>query len=144
MELTGWLKMARFQTFWIQIRKNKPLDESDQTTMTEMTFYSFLNISIQRGRSIRYQFNLYYKCLCSFLHEITSINYINNIKKPSAGGLCDAVLLARLRHEQWSSVPFNRRKKEIYVLTRNLRSTAYRLALATIVLEHQQEDFDYV
>ncbi|KAJ0810242.1 putative ribonuclease P [Helianthus annuus] len=74
---------------------------------------------------------------------ITS-GFVQGSKKPSAGGLCDAVLLARLRHEQWSSVPLKRRKKEIYVLTRNLRSTAYRLALATIVLEHQQEDFDYV
>ncbi|MFS7959159.1 hypothetical protein Hanom_Chr08g00687351 [Helianthus anomalus] len=28
MELTSTMKMARFQTFWIQTRKNKPLDES--------------------------------------------------------------------------------------------------------------------
>ncbi|KAD5803374.1 hypothetical protein E3N88_14734 [Mikania micrantha] len=66
--------------------------------------------------------------------------FVQGSKKPSAGGLCDAVLLARLRHEQWSSVSLKQRKKEIYVLTRNLRSTAYRLARATIVLEHQQED----
>ncbi|KAJ9558994.1 hypothetical protein OSB04_013608 [Centaurea solstitialis] len=70
--------------------------------------------------------------------------FIRGSKKPSAGGLCDAVLLAHLRHEQWSSVPPNRRKKEIYVLTRNLRSSSYRLALATIVLEHQHEDLDHV
>ncbi|MFS7996337.1 hypothetical protein Hanom_Chr12g01128761 [Helianthus anomalus] len=28
MELTSWMKMAIFQTFWMQIRKNKPLDKS--------------------------------------------------------------------------------------------------------------------
>ncbi|KAK9058633.1 hypothetical protein SSX86_023475 [Deinandra increscens subsp. villosa] len=70
--------------------------------------------------------------------------FVQGSTKPLAGGLCDAVLLARLRHEQWSSVPLKQRKKEIYVLTRNLRSTAYRLARATIVLEHQQEDVDYI
>ncbi|MFS7890450.1 hypothetical protein Hanom_Chr11g00974021 [Helianthus anomalus] len=35
--------MARFQTFWIQMRKNKPLDESrktGQTSGTKMAFYS--------------------------------------------------------------------------------------------------------
>ncbi|KAJ0435617.1 hypothetical protein HanIR_Chr17g0895251 [Helianthus annuus] len=45
MELTCWMKMARFKTFWIQIRKNKPLDESHktaQTSGTKMAFYSFL------------------------------------------------------------------------------------------------------
>ncbi|KAJ0954327.1 hypothetical protein HanRHA438_Chr00c20g0851981 [Helianthus annuus] len=43
MELTSWMKMARFQTFWIDMRKNKPLDESrktGQTSGTKMTFYS--------------------------------------------------------------------------------------------------------
>ncbi|MFS8023399.1 hypothetical protein Hanom_Chr16g01451031 [Helianthus anomalus] len=42
MELTSRMKMTRLQTFWIQIRKNKPLDESrkiDQTLGTKMTFY---------------------------------------------------------------------------------------------------------
>ncbi|XP_071690398.1 ribonucleases P/MRP protein subunit POP1 [Rutidosis leptorrhynchoides] len=69
--------------------------------------------------------------------------FVRGCKNPVAKGLCDAVLLARLRHEQWSSVTLKRRKTEIYVLTRNLRSTAYRLALASIVLEHQQEDLDH-
>ncbi|MFS7940301.1 hypothetical protein Hanom_Chr05g00462831 [Helianthus anomalus] len=39
----GWIKMIRFQTFWIRMRKNKPLDESrktGKTSETEMTFYS--------------------------------------------------------------------------------------------------------
>nr|GEV45266.1 ribonucleases P/MRP protein subunit POP1 [Tanacetum cinerariifolium] len=65
-------------------------------------------------------------------------------KKPRAGALCDVVLLANLRLEQWSSVPVKQRKKNIYVLTRNLRSTAYRLAIANIVLEDQDEDLDHM
>ncbi|MFS7907465.1 hypothetical protein Hanom_Chr01g00071661 [Helianthus anomalus] len=43
MELTSRIKMVRFQTFWIQMRKNKPLDKSrktGQTLGTKMAFYS--------------------------------------------------------------------------------------------------------
>ncbi|MFS7921392.1 hypothetical protein Hanom_Chr03g00236241 [Helianthus anomalus] len=43
MELTSRMKMARFQTFWIQMRINKPLDESRKTGQppgTNMAFYS--------------------------------------------------------------------------------------------------------
>ncbi|MFS8021390.1 hypothetical protein Hanom_Chr16g01426831 [Helianthus anomalus] len=43
MELTSRMKMARFQTFWIQMRKNKPLNESrktGQTSGSKMAFYS--------------------------------------------------------------------------------------------------------
>lgn len=58
-------------------------------------------------------------------------------KKPAAEAFCDAVLLGRLRDEQWRDKDVKRRKKEIYVLVRNLRSCAFRLALATIVLEQQ-------
>ncbi|MFS7942083.1 hypothetical protein Hanom_Chr06g00483891 [Helianthus anomalus] len=47
MELTSRMKMARFQTFWIQMRKEKkPLYESGktgQTSGTKMVFYSRLN-----------------------------------------------------------------------------------------------------
>ncbi|MFS7958524.1 hypothetical protein Hanom_Chr07g00679661 [Helianthus anomalus] len=44
MELMSWMKIARFQTFWIQMRKNKPLDESHKTSQTsgaKMAFYSY-------------------------------------------------------------------------------------------------------
>jgi ribonuclease P/MRP protein subunit POP1 len=41
-------------------------------------------------------------------------------------------------------IPVKRRRKEIYVLVRNLRSSAYRLALATIVLEDQGEDVEFL
>ncbi|MFS7933354.1 hypothetical protein Hanom_Chr04g00378751 [Helianthus anomalus] len=43
MELTSRMKMARIQTFRIQMRKNKPLDErrkTGQTSGTKMAFYS--------------------------------------------------------------------------------------------------------
>ncbi|MFS7984437.1 hypothetical protein Hanom_Chr11g00986431 [Helianthus anomalus] len=45
MELTSQMKMTRFQTFWIQMQKNKPLDESrknGQTSWTKMIFSSKL------------------------------------------------------------------------------------------------------
>lgn len=61
-----------------------------------------------------------------------------------ATAFCEAVLLARLREEQWNEMPVKRRRKEIYVLVRNLRSSAYRLALATIVLEQQEEDVNFM
>ncbi|KAL5579443.1 hypothetical protein UlMin_011885 [Ulmus minor] len=68
--------------------------------------------------------------------------FVRGSKKPSAEAICEAVCLAYLRNEQWSEMPAKRRRKEIYVLVRNLRSTAYRLALATIVLEQQGEDVE--
>ncbi|MFS7983415.1 hypothetical protein Hanom_Chr11g00974241 [Helianthus anomalus] len=44
MELTGWMKMARFQTFWIQMQNNKPLDETRENWANlrdeKMAFYS--------------------------------------------------------------------------------------------------------
>ncbi|XP_074368379.1 ribonucleases P/MRP protein subunit POP1-like isoform X1 [Apium graveolens] len=69
--------------------------------------------------------------------------FVHGSKKSVAGAFCEAVLLARLREEQWNAVPAKRRK-EIYVLVRNLRSTAYRLALAEIVLEQHEQDVEYM
>ncbi|MFS8015411.1 hypothetical protein Hanom_Chr15g01356121 [Helianthus anomalus] len=37
MELMSRMKMARFQTFWVQMQKNKPLDESRKTGQTSRT-----------------------------------------------------------------------------------------------------------
>ncbi|KAF5779495.1 hypothetical protein HanXRQr2_Chr12g0560141 [Helianthus annuus] len=54
MELTSRMKMARFQIFWIQIRKNKPLDEScktDQTSTTKTAFYCILNHMMDQTRA---------------------------------------------------------------------------------------------
>ncbi|BBG92682.1 ribonuclease Ps [Prunus dulcis] len=70
--------------------------------------------------------------------------FVRGSKKPVAEAFCEAVVLNRLREEQWDSKPAKRRRKEIYVLVRNLRSSAYRLALATIVLEHQDEDVEFM
>ena len=65
-------------------------------------------------------------------------------KKATAGALCEASVLSRLRQEQWRDVPVRRRRKEIYVLVRNMRSTAYRLACATVVLEQQERDTNFM
>ncbi|KAK0581103.1 hypothetical protein LWI29_010073 [Acer saccharum] len=70
--------------------------------------------------------------------------FVRGSKKPVAEAFCEAVLLGRLREEQWNEMPVKRRRKEIYVLVRNLRSSAYRLALATIVLEQQEEDVNFI
>ncbi|KAF7804937.1 Ribonucleases P/MRP protein subunit POP1 [Senna tora] len=69
---------------------------------------------------------------------------VKGSKKLIAEGFCEAVLLAHLREEQWRETPAKRRKMEIYVLVRNLTSLAYRLALASIVLEHQENDIDFL
>ncbi|MFS7967139.1 hypothetical protein Hanom_Chr09g00782251 [Helianthus anomalus] len=50
MELISWMKMARFQTFWIKMRKNKPLDESSKTgqtsgTKTKLAFYYSIKVN---------------------------------------------------------------------------------------------------
>ncbi|KAL1226232.1 Ribonucleases P/MRP protein subunit POP1 [Cardamine amara subsp. amara] len=68
--------------------------------------------------------------------------FVRGSKKPAGEAFCDAVLLGRLRDEQWRDKDVKRRKKEIYVLVRNLRSCAFRLALATIVLEQQDSSDD--
>lgn len=70
--------------------------------------------------------------------------FVRGSKKAMAGALCEASLLSRLREEQWTALPVKRRRKEIYVLVRNMRSTAYRLARATIVLEQQEQDVNFM
>ncbi|XP_068642677.1 ribonucleases P/MRP protein subunit POP1-like [Aristolochia californica] len=65
--------------------------------------------------------------------------FVRGSTKPVALALCEATLLARLRQEQWGEMQENGRP-EIFVLVRNLRSSAYRLALASIVLEDQEAD----
>ncbi|KAF6141954.1 hypothetical protein GIB67_037922 [Kingdonia uniflora] len=53
--------------------------------------------------------------------------------------LCSIMIPISIK-EQWDGIEVKERKKEIYVLVRSLRSVAYRLALATIILEQQDED----
>ncbi|KAJ4847667.1 hypothetical protein Tsubulata_046920 [Turnera subulata] len=69
--------------------------------------------------------------------------FVRGSKKPVAVAMCEAGLLARLREEQWNKMPEKRERKETLVLVRNLRSTAYRLARATVVLEQQEEDLEF-
>ncbi|KAK4369445.1 hypothetical protein RND71_013237 [Anisodus tanguticus] len=80
----------------------------------------------------------YYRLPIGFI----TTGFVRGSKKPVAVALCEAVCLARLREEQWKAVGVRKRRKEIYVLVRNLRSTAYRLALASIVLEHYEDDIE--
>ncbi|MFS7993853.1 hypothetical protein Hanom_Chr12g01098961 [Helianthus anomalus] len=41
MKFTSRMKMARFQTFWIWMRKNKPLDKNRKTCQTLGTKWHF-------------------------------------------------------------------------------------------------------
>ncbi|GER27195.1 ribonucleases P/MRP protein subunit POP1-like [Striga asiatica] len=66
------------------------------------------------------------------------------LKKSTAVALCEASMLSMLREEQWKAVPVRQRKEEIYVLVRNMRSTSYRLALGTIILEQQEKDVEFM
>ncbi|CAK8574590.1 unnamed protein product [Lathyrus sativus] len=69
---------------------------------------------------------------------------VQGSKRLVAEGFCEAVLLSDLRAEQWKEMPLKQRRMEIFVLVRNLRSVAYRLALASIVLEYQENDIDFL
>ncbi|XP_047310597.1 ribonucleases P/MRP protein subunit POP1 isoform X2 [Impatiens glandulifera] len=66
--------------------------------------------------------------------------FVQGSKKGGAVGLCEARLLGYTREAQWNEMAVEKRRKEIFVLVRNMRSTAYRLALATIILEQQNQD----
>ncbi|CAN6200730.1 unnamed protein product [Urochloa humidicola] len=59
-----------------------------------------------------------------------------------AVAFCEAKLLAVLRRQQWAHE--NLQSREICVLVRNVRSAAYRRALATIILEHQESDLEFL
>ncbi|MFS7991717.1 hypothetical protein Hanom_Chr12g01073901 [Helianthus anomalus] len=68
MGLTSRMKMARFQTFWIQMRKNKHLDESrktGQTLGTKMAFYSISYVNLRSHPTVspglwRHSFGLHF------------------------------------------------------------------------------------
>ena len=68
-------------------------------------------------------------------------NYFNS-SKPVAEAVCEARLLAMLRGQQ--SCHTQTAEAEIFVFVRNMRSTAYRRALATIVLEQQNDDLGFM
>ncbi|MFS7920996.1 hypothetical protein Hanom_Chr03g00231411 [Helianthus anomalus] len=51
IKMTSRMNVARFQTFWIQMRKNKPLNESrktSQTSGTKMTYFTLLTFKTYR------------------------------------------------------------------------------------------------
>ncbi|XP_030526778.1 ribonucleases P/MRP protein subunit POP1 isoform X2 [Rhodamnia argentea] len=70
--------------------------------------------------------------------------FVRGSKKLTAEAFCEVNYLAHLREEQWTEMHVERRKREIYVLVRNMRSSAYRLALATIVLEQKEDDLEFM
>jgi hypothetical protein len=59
-----------------------------------------------------------------------------------AMAFCDIRILAALRRQQY--IHTQTKRPEIFVLARNMKSTAYRRAVATIVLEQQQEDVHFL
>lgn len=65
-----------------------------------------------------------------------------NSSKPVAVAFCEAKLLSMLRVQQWNQTQETR--PEIFVWVRNMRSTAYRRALATIALEQQKGDLEFL
>lgn len=106
----------------------------------------FVTTGFVRGRQVCKTFSDWKRLFIKFLRF--SYNRVFHCwmcsKKATAAALCEASLLSNLREEQWKAVPVRRRRKEIFVLVRNMRSTAYRLALATIVLEQQDKDVDFM
>ncbi|MFS7914119.1 putative minus-end-directed kinesin ATPase [Helianthus anomalus] len=65
MELTGWMKIARFHTFWIQMRKNKHLDESRKTGQT-----SWMEMAFYRNLFCNSEIMFLYKIMIFVLHKI--------------------------------------------------------------------------
>ncbi|MFS7926188.1 hypothetical protein Hanom_Chr04g00294061 [Helianthus anomalus] len=69
------LEMARFQTFWIQMCKSKPLDESrktGQTLGTKMAFYSILKRETICGKQ-KQRGSVYVTITCEMKGQCTSI-----------------------------------------------------------------------
>ncbi|MFS7965680.1 hypothetical protein Hanom_Chr09g00765061 [Helianthus anomalus] len=81
MELTSRMKMARFQTFWIQMQKNKPLDENcktGQTSGTKMAFYIFFSFQKINKKRLAHQPNL-----LRFAMYLTTTNLTHYTTHPS-------------------------------------------------------------
>jgi len=68
--------------------------------------------------------------------------FCSNGQDAVAVAFCEAKLLALLRRQQWAHE--NLQNRDICVLVRNARSAAYRRALATIILEHQESDLEFL
>ncbi|MFS7998400.1 hypothetical protein Hanom_Chr12g01153391 [Helianthus anomalus] len=88
MELTRWMKIAKFQTFWIQMRKNKPLDDchkTGQTSRTKMAFYSLLYLKRFPSHPAHNFFNMIniFLFLCFGISIIIPTNYKSQVYKLS-------------------------------------------------------------
>ncbi|URD87244.1 Ribonucleases P MRP protein subunit POP1 containing protein [Musa troglodytarum] len=68
--------------------------------------------------------------------------FVRGSSKPVAEAFCEARLLAMLRGQQ--SCDAQTAEAEIFVFVRNMRSTAYRPALTTIVLERQNDGLEFM
>lgn len=67
--------------------------------------------------------------------------FVRGSKKPVAVAFCEAKLLDQLREQQARQMTHQEGRVEIFVLVRNVRSTTYRRALATIVLDRDKEEW---
>ncbi|KAI3933016.1 hypothetical protein MKX01_006965 [Papaver californicum] len=82
-----------------------------------------------------------FRCPIGFV----TAGFVRGSAKPVAEAFCEAYLLAELRREQWESMQEKQKnEQEIFVLVKNPRSVAYRLALATIILEQKGEDVEFM
>ncbi|THU44047.1 hypothetical protein C4D60_Mb02t03250 [Musa balbisiana] len=68
--------------------------------------------------------------------------FVRGSSKPVAEAFCEARLLAMLRGQQ--SCDAQTAEAKIFVFVRNMRSTAYQRAMATIVLEQQDDDLGFM
>ncbi|KAJ3681353.1 hypothetical protein LUZ60_015842 [Juncus effusus] len=84
------------------------------------------------------------KALESFRRPIGFITtgFVHACNERVAMGFCDIKILANLRRQQFIQTQIKR--PEIFVLVRNMRSGAYRRAVATIVLEQQKDDLQFM
>ncbi|MFS7983677.1 hypothetical protein Hanom_Chr11g00977341 [Helianthus anomalus] len=58
MELTSRIKMTRFQTFWIQMQKNKPLDESRKNSQGRKCHFTLMKRLVRRNHHNTHLLNI--------------------------------------------------------------------------------------
>ncbi|KAK3435169.1 LOW QUALITY PROTEIN: hypothetical protein EUGRSUZ_D02543 [Eucalyptus grandis] len=73
---------------------------------------------------------------------ICKTGFLRGSEKPTAEAFCEVNYLAHLREEQWTEMSVEWRKKEIYVLVRNMRR--YMFYEEYEVLEQQSDDLEFM